>query len=106
MFDKYTKDKIITGEKTVTRRLRKNNKRPAIPGKTHKLKIDRSSDTYGYIKILSCEKSFFGDLTEEDALAEGFNSKEEYKNYFLNVNGSVDDDLPIWVVTFEYCDEL
>lgn len=101
MFDEYTKDKILSGEKTVTRRLRKDNRRPAVPDHIHKIKTDRTKQTHGYIYIESCEKGFFGELTEYDALLEGFKSKEEYKDYFQRVNGSVDDDLPIWIITFK-----
>ena len=51
MFDEYTLKQILAGRKTVTRRLRKNNNRPAIPKTIHKLKIDRTQNTYGYIYI-------------------------------------------------------
>ena len=77
MFDELTKDLIVTGRKTVTRRLRKNDKRPAIPGTFHKLKIDRTPKTYGYIYIISCKKGHLGSLTSYDAILEGFNSKRE-----------------------------
>lgn len=101
MFDKRTLIMILNGRKTQTRRLRKNNNRPAIPNNIHKLKIDRTPKTYGYIKIISCEKSVFGNITEQDAKEEGFKSVREYVKYFTEVNGKVTKDTPIWIIKFE-----
>ena len=102
MFDDYCIKQIISGKKTVTRRLRNDDNRPAVPGNIHKLKKDRTNRTYGYIKIMSCEKYVFGNLTTQDDKKEGFNSITEYEEYFLQVNGSVRKDLKIWVIEFEY----
>lgn len=104
MFDKLCIDKILDGEKTVTRRVMRSNKRPAIPGKIHKLKKDRTKKTYGEIKIISCEQDSFLFLTEKEAKLEGFNSKEEYLMYFSKINKIPLDELPyflIWRVEFE-----
>ena len=39
-------------------------------------------------------------MTETDAHLEGFDSLEEYKQYFYKVNGYVDDEDLVWVVDF------
>ena len=101
MFDKQTLEMILKGKKTQTRRLRKDDNRPAVPGNIHKLKIDRSQKTYGYIEILSCEKAVFGDITQKDAREEGFKDIEEYTEYFKSVNGDVNKSTPIWVIKFK-----
>ena len=101
MFDKQTLEQILKGKKTVTRRVRRNNTRPAVPHNIHKLKIDRTPVSYGLIRIISCEKGRLGDLNEEDAVKEGFATKEEYLDYFEKVNGSKQPNLPIWIVEFE-----
>lgn len=100
MFDVYTVSQILSGNKTVTRRL-SNGKRPAIPGKIHKLKIDRTQKTYGLILIISCDIVRLGDLTDEEAVKEGFNDKQHYMKYFHYLNGDVDDDELIWRIEFE-----
>ena len=100
MFDEQTKDLIVARKKTQTRRLRKNNTRPAIPNTIHKLKIDRSPKTYGYIKIISCEKAHFRDIKKSDVLKEGFHSLQEYIEYFSSKNGSIRGDTPIWIINF------
>ena len=101
MFDKQTLDLILKGKKTQTRRLRKNEIQPANPGNIHKLKIDRTDKSYGYIEILSCDKAVFGDITETDARKEGFKNIEEYTEYFVSVNGEVKKNTPIWVINFK-----
>ena len=103
MFDLLTMYAICNGCKFVTRRLYKG-RRPAIPtaenGKYHKIKIDRTLKVYGELDILACYTSTLGAMTEEDAKLEGFSSLQEYKEYFYQVNGYVDDDEIIWVVEF------
>lgn len=102
MFDKFCIDKIISGEKTVTRRLL-SKKRPAIPGKVHKLKRNRTPKTYGFILIKECDISLVGDITEEEAHKEGFDSRKEYIDYFMDINNIdilSDYDL-LWRVEFE-----
>lgn len=104
MFDEETKNAIGVG-KVVTRRLFNPNRRPAIPtsesGKTHKIKTDRTPIVYGELEIIACYDQRFGDMTERDAKLEGFNSLQEYKEYFYRVNGHIDDDDPVWVVEFK-----
>lgn len=83
MFDKKTKNLICNGLKVVTRRKFNPDKRPAIPGAIHKIKIDRTKKVYGEIEIIACYPQKFGDITESDAHYEGFNSLREYKKYFF-----------------------
>ena len=101
MFDEFTKNKILSGEKTVTRRLVRNNKRPAVPGAIHKIKIDRSSRTYGYIRIKSVHKELLGDLKSADAKKEGFDSIWAYFDYFFKINNVNDLQVEVWVVEFK-----
>ena len=102
MFDKFCVDKILAGEQTVTRRLPKG-RQPAIPGKIHKLKIDRTKDVYGLILITDCYLGRIGDIDEKEAKKEGFSSRQEYIDYFMDINNIdilLDYDL-VWVVEFE-----
>lgn len=100
MFDKDTKDMICDRSKNVTRRLYNPARRPAVPGTRHKIKIDRTPAVYGEIDILTCTPQRWGDLTEEDAHREGFNSKPAYQEYFYTVNALINDDDLVWVVEF------
>ena len=102
MFDKFCIEKILNGEKTVTRRL-PHGRRPAIPGKIHRLKADRSKKTYGIILITDCSLSLVKDIDDKEAKKEAFSSRKEYIDYFMDVNNIdilSDYDL-VWRVEFE-----
>lgn len=100
MFDKETKNKICYGWKITTRRLFNPKRRPAIPGKIHKIKIDRTPIVYGEIEIIDCYPQKFGRMTEVDAHLEGFDNLWEYKKYFFKKNGFIEDDELVWVIDF------
>ena len=102
MFDKYCIEKILAGEKTVTRRLPKG-KRPAVPGKIHKLKVDRTPKTYGLILITDCSLGLIADIDDREAKKEGFSSRQEYIDYFMDVNDIdiLSDYDFVWRVEFE-----
>ena len=100
MFDKFCIEKILNGEKCVTRRLVKNNRRPAVPGHIHKLKINRTSETFGKILINSCTKEKLTDITDADAVKEGFTNKYDYFKYFMKINKIDSIDCEVWRVRF------
>lgn len=102
MFDMYCIEQILNGNKTVTRRLPKG-RRPAVPGKIHKLKKDRTKKTFGLILITDCYLEPVKEIDDNDAKREGFSSRKEYIDYFMDINDIdilSDYDL-VWVVEFE-----
>lgn len=105
MFDAESVYKILKGKKCVTRRLfRADGRRPAVPGSIHKLKIDRTKKTYGYILINSCTETLVKDIDEKEAKREGFNSVKEYIEYFMDVNDIdiLSDYDKLWRVRFTF----
>ena len=102
MFDVYCVSQILAGNKNVTRR-RVTGKRPAVPGHLHKLKVDRTKKTYGLILIEDCTLEPLGNLTDEEAIREGFNNKEHYLKYFKHLNGDIPEDELVWRIKFELC---
>lgn len=100
MFDVYCVSQILSGNKTVTRRM-PGGKRPAVPNHIHKLKVDRTPDTYGSILILNCRMEKLSDLTDEEARKEGFRNKSHYMNYFKHLNGDVDENQLVWRIEFK-----
>lgn len=101
MFDNYCLRKILNGEKTVTRRVRRNNRRPAVPGKIHKLKIDRTEKTFGFIRIKSCEPESYPQISQKEAEKEGFECPEFYLTYFRYINNLEHHVIPTWRIEFE-----
>ena len=101
MFDKLCVEKILKGEKTVTRRIKRNNRRPAIPGKVHKIKVDRTDKTYGYIYIQSCTiENTIWPVSHAEAMREGFDNAFDFQKYWLSKNKPYNDE-PIWRVEFD-----
>lgn len=102
MFDKFCVDKILEGKKTVTRRLPKG-RQPARVGKIHKLKIDRTKKTYGLILITDCYLERIKNIDNKEAKKEGFETRKEYLDYFMNINNIdvLDDSDLIWRIEFE-----
>ena len=103
IFDEFCINKILESKKTVTRRLpAKNGRRPAVPGTIHKLKKDRTKNVYGEILINSCTLTLIGDIDDREAKKEGFESRKEYIDYFMDINNIdilSDYDL-VWRVKF------
>lgn len=102
MFDKFCVDKILEGKKTVTRRLPKG-RQPAKVGKIHKLKIDRTKKTYGLILITDCYLEAIKNIDDKEAKKEGFETRKEYLDYFININNInvLDDHDLVWRIEFE-----
>ena len=102
MFDRFCVDKILEGKKTVTRRLPKG-RQPARVGKIHKLKIDRTKKTYGLILITDCYLEAIKNIDDKEAKKEGFETKKEYLDYFMNINNIdiLDNNDLVWRIEFE-----
>ena len=102
MFDKFCVDKILEGKKTVTRRLPKG-RQPARVGKIHKLKIDRTKKTYGLILITDCYLEAIKNIDDKEAKKEGFETRKEYLDYFMNINNIdiLDNHDLVWRIEFE-----
>ena len=102
IFDVQTAKAIQSGRKCVTRRLtRADGRRPAVPGKIHTIKIDRTDRKYGTILITDCTMEKLGDITPSEVKMEGFERIGEYINYFKKVNGTDNPNTMVWRVEFE-----
>ncbi|UJL45650.1 ASCH domain-containing protein [Virgibacillus sp. NKC19-16] len=85
-------DKVINGEKTATRR----NDRYADVDEVMVLNNRRFIVTDVYEQKL-------GDVTDEDALKEGFQNVEEYKQSILSIHPGMkwEPEMNVWVHEFE-----
>lgn len=102
MFDEKSIELIKSGKKTVTRRVVRNDIRPAVPGHVYTIKVDRTSNTYGYIHIKKVKQEKWGMINIYRAKYEGFDDVEEYKKYFYSINGKIDNNDLVWVIEFKY----
>lgn len=100
MMDDVCIDLINQGVKKETRRIKRNNKRPGVPGHIHLVKKDRTKNVYGKILIIDVyvEDNIYV-VDEKHANNEGFNNRKEFIEYWLNVNHGYNNE-EIWVVEF------
>lgn len=103
-------EKVMAGEKTVTRRL-VNTVNPRShwwkdrclyrPGQIATVNPGRGVPNIGRIRILSVEQGVLGWLTDAEARAEGFADAETFERGFSAINGGYDPDLRVYVLRFE-----
>lgn len=104
-FSHFLVEDILSGRKTQTRRLGK--KRWNV-GSIHKVTRDRFNPKaiFGKVRILDVRQERIGDITEEDARAEGFDDRKTFLRIFHGLNHrrlpalGWEDEL-VWVICFE-----
>lgn len=93
--------KIVAGTKTQTRR-------PAKPdedcryqtGKAYAVQPGRGRPHIARIRITHIRHEQLGDLTYDDARAEGFKTRQDFYDYWTELYGHVDVEQHVWVITF------
>ncbi len=94
---------ILAGTKTQTRRTWAKPR--ARVGSIHLAKTRMlSTEFFARLEILAVYRERLGDISEEDAIAEGYPSRAEYLQAFARINRqTVGDDFfeqPVYVVRF------
>ncbi|TET57436.1 MAG: ASCH domain-containing protein [Promethearchaeota archaeon] len=102
LFKKHHVNMIKSGIKTETRRnwkkqMVKMNGIYSVQIKMFQPKIDCELIKVKYIFMQKLK-----DITKEQALKEGYNSIEEFKKIFENINGFWDDELEVFVIGFKH----
>lgn len=102
IFSKNHIDKIISGEKTQTRRdwEQKQVKEGNSYRASESIFTERVNSP-AFILVTDVYKEKLGDLTPEDANSEGGYTVEEFKQKWEKINNKWNDDKEIWVVEFE-----
>ena len=99
LFKKEYIEKIICGEKTTTRR----PKRPNVkPGGLYKIRRDFYNFLPNKIMVVKRYKQRLGDMTEQDAITEGFSSLEEFRCEWNSIYKTWDPEQQVWVVEFRH----
>ena len=95
---------IKAGIKTETRRAWKGKPKVKI-GRIYPIMRNyrnKHNQDDGYILIKKLWQQRLGDITEQEAQAEGGYTLNEYKQIWIDINGSWNDDKIVWVVDFEF----
>lgn len=93
---------VIAGEKTQTRRQWETP--PVKPGNSYRATTDLFTpreDAPAYIVVEAVYRERLGDITPEDADAEGGYTVDEFREEWREINGEWNPDEEVWVVEFE-----
>lgn len=94
---------ILAGTKTQTRRT--GSKRWKI-GSIHQAKTSYAKDAvFAKLRIVAIRQEKLGEMTEADAVAEGFSCVMAFQNAFRSMYGTWDADQLVWVIDFELVKE-
>ncbi|MHA1834988.1 MAG: ASCH domain-containing protein [Candidatus Baldrarchaeia archaeon] len=102
LFKRTLLGKILSGEKTQTRRPVTKKRGRQVYSVGQKVGVRNGFKPYvAYIIIKRRYKARLGDITEQDAKKEGFNSVEEFKQFWIEIYGKWDPNQLVWVYEFE-----
>ncbi|MGH2878983.1 MAG: ASCH domain-containing protein [Solirubrobacteraceae bacterium] len=110
IFKRELAEKVMRGEKTVTRRLCSNN--PRSPwwrercayreGQVFTINPGRGVPRIGEARVTGVRKQRLGDgFCDEEARREGFPTTAAFVDAFVAINGSIDPAAVVWRVEFE-----
>ena len=98
LFKKRFINLILEGRKTQTRRTHRYTWKP---GRVYHIKTSWFNTTPRRIKIIRKWRQRLGDMTEEDAKAEGFKNLEEFRRAWEEIHGHWNPDEEVWVYEFK-----
>lgn len=121
MIFQYTWQKVLSGQKSQTRRLaRETDKLWAVEredkteakvllrndrakwrtGRTYAVQPGRNQKAIARIRLLDIRHQLLGHISEAEARAEGYASPEAFREVWHQIHGSYDPKQPVWVLEF------
>jgi hypothetical protein len=106
IFSPRNADLVLDGRKTMTRRPIKPGEQACRyrPGRTYSVQKGRGKPGCGYVQINAVRSEHVGEITLQDARAEGFRDRGEFFDYWAGMyadRAACPTTLLVWVVTFE-----
>jgi hypothetical protein len=100
MIFQHTWQLILAGRKTQTRRIATDDAPRWIVGRSYAVQPGRTQRAVGRIVVTALRKERLDDISEADAQAEGYNSREEFIATWRRIHGKYDPDTEVWVIEF------
>jgi hypothetical protein len=101
-------DKVLAGEKTVTRRPARTRYCSYRRGQTYAIQSSRGKKGIGYIRIIGTQRERLllenPAYCESEAEAEGQTSWREFRQAWTELYGEFDPDLDVWRIRFVLVD--
>ena len=119
MIFQHTLEQVLSGQKTQTRRIIKpgdvavrsgqdeitavktNGRTKWAVGKTYSVQPGRGKPAVARIQITRIRRETVSQISEADAIADGFTSRQAFLNTWRHIHGDDSLDLDVWVVHFE-----
>jgi hypothetical protein len=109
IFRRELAEKVMRGEKTVTRRAVSDN--PRSPwwkercrysvGKVFTVNPGRAVPRIGEARVIACDQQDLGELSDAQARAEGCTSAQDFRETWVAINKRYETDARVWRVEFE-----
>ena len=121
MIFQYTWQKVLAGAKTQTRRpaksseelwtaeyhgrmpekvLRQGKRAKWRTGQRYAVQPGRGQKGLGWIELLDIRYQHLGNVSEEEAEAEGFSGLAEFIQVWKRIHGRFDPEQPVWTLEF------
>lgn len=91
---------VASGRKTQSRRPAKGPLPTYKVGKTYTVTTGMGKPAVGHIQIIAAELQTLGNLSYQEAKAEGFKSRDEFFDYWRETYGNADPVLEVWAYAF------
>ena len=118
MIFQHTLPQLLSGEKTQTRRVvkkgdeadydgeriaavRKGGRMQWQVGKDYSVQPHRNARAVARIRMLAIRREKVGDISPEDVVKEGFDTREAFLETFAHINNDPDLTSEVWVLEFE-----
>lgn len=102
MVFQHTLEQVLSGKKTQTRRRIKPDKKFIYRvGKVYAIQPKRGKPAVAKFEATAIRKQRLGEMTHEEALAEGFKGIADYQKLWEKQYGSFNPDEEVWVIEFK-----
>ena len=71
-----------------------------LPGSTHQARTRLFGEPFALLHVIRVWQEPIGDVSDDDAYAEGYSKRDDFLASFARINGDVPLDEVVWYVEF------